>query len=317
MSLNNHFQGYRLSGTESLECIVLSPYAERHLNLIQTSTSSKECFGHYFLAFTEFLPLVGLLVSLIERIVALAFGLLPSIQENGSQLSKLPVKAPLQIATVGGLKAIPRDIVSSIPHYLTISETASFAGIFKKKQQSHIWNSLAHKITGKRVPKGHNAQEIFKAHTLLRFFESVPATEKIVTLAKSLYDDITEQAEAVRKYIHGDASFSNVTSLLLENKQLSLIPPEIKYFKKLISLHLSDNVLTSLPKEIFTLTQLQYLYLNKNRLVKLPPGIENLKNLRRFNLDSNQITELPEELNLLPQSCKITAENNPLTAISK
>lgn len=48
--------------------------------------------------------------------------------------------------------------------------------------------------------------------------------------------------------------------------------------KKLTSLNLQDNELTDLPIELFELTKLKELYLDGNFLTQIPHGIGNLMN---------------------------------------
>ena len=68
----------------------------------------------------------------------------------------------------------------------------------------------------------------------------------------------------------------------------------------LTTLNLDQNQLTELPPEIGQLTSLTKLHLSFNQLTELPPEIGQLTNLTRLHLAKNQFTELPEEILNLP-----------------
>jgi hypothetical protein len=68
-SLDNHSLGYSTTLSEKLLGLVVSPYAIRHAELSNSAKTSNHRLGHRIIAAIEFIPLVGALASLIERVV--------------------------------------------------------------------------------------------------------------------------------------------------------------------------------------------------------------------------------------------------------
>jgi serine/threonine protein phosphatase PrpC len=66
-SLADHPQGYDVKWYDFLPGLMHSPYAARHLDLANTNISHR--LGHRLIAALEFIPVLGFLASLIERIV--------------------------------------------------------------------------------------------------------------------------------------------------------------------------------------------------------------------------------------------------------
>lgn len=85
--LTAHERGYALSIQECLTFAFTAPYAERHLELSQTGCEAYR-FGHKILAVIERVPIVGLLASLMERIVAFTIQIFHSWQSRSVEPSR-------------------------------------------------------------------------------------------------------------------------------------------------------------------------------------------------------------------------------------
>jgi hypothetical protein len=69
-SLDSHIRRYETNWSEKLSGLVVSPYACRHAKLsLSAKTPSKYRLGHRIIATIQFIPVLGALASLIERIV--------------------------------------------------------------------------------------------------------------------------------------------------------------------------------------------------------------------------------------------------------
>ena len=88
-------------------------------------------------------------------------------------------------------------------------------------------------------------------------------------------------------------SLSNLTTLNLNDNNLTSLPPHISLLYQLKHLSLANNAITQLPKEIGVLSELIELHLECNRISNLPDEIGKLSNLRKLLLQSNQLVEIP------------------------
>jgi hypothetical protein len=329
--LDSHIRGYQLTDREALQSIVFSPYSFRHFELAKNkSTLPTQRFGHYFLAIVESIPLVGLIASLIERIVVIAYKYLqkgPLQREQQKPLLKNKAAHEI-LKPQNSFNVIPNDITGHLSKFLPISDGSNFTIALGKTKQNYVWNGLAQQISGRVVPTGKCPRDIIKkylAHDLMNFFYwfNFPFLKQI----KEKYTDVFQQASALRSLLSSNPDAQRQVlerkSIYIENSlrrerddrtqipKLSAIPPEIKYFKNVTVISFSSNELTTLPKELFELTQLEKLFLNKNKLTTIPPMIAKLTNLRRLNLEENRITYLPPEIDSL-ENCEITMGGNPL-----
>ncbi len=91
-----------------------------------------------------------------------------------------------------------------------------------------------------------------------------------------------------------------VRSLVLAEKGLTTLPPEIGKLTRLEHLDVSSNALTELPVEIGALQSLRVLNLYNNRLHALPDAMAGLTHLERLNLSNNPWDALPAWLPELP-----------------
>lgn len=131
---------------------------------------------------------------------------------------------------------------------------------------------------------------------------------------------------------------SNSDTLVLDEQNLSELPPEIGLLTDLEVLSLATNQLTRLPADIGQLAKLKELCVSENRLVELPPQIGQLVNLeilwlndnvlgglpaeirqlgklRNLHLQENRLTELPPEIGKLANLQRLWIQNNRLTQL--
>ena len=111
------------------------------------------------------------------------------------------------------------------------------------------------------------------------------------------------------------SQLTNLQRLELDGNQLTALPPEITQLTNLQILGLSGNQLTALPPEITQLTNLQILGLSGNQLTALPPEIRQLASLQRLDLDRNRLTVLPLEIGQLTSLQSLGLSGNQLTAL--
>ncbi|MCV6636988.1 leucine-rich repeat domain-containing protein [Candidatus Albibeggiatoa sp. nov. NOAA] len=112
---------------------------------------------------------------------------------------------------------------------------------------------------------------------------------------------------------------THLSTLILNQANITDIPTEIGQLKDLTTLDLSSNYLSQFPIAILQLTQLQTLdlrsaYVNVER-VDIPSEINQLVNLQHLNLVHNYLYELPEGISQLPQLTELIAYNNHLTTL--
>lgn len=103
----------------------------------------------------------------------------------------------------------------------------------------------------------------------------------------------------------------------LKDRQLTFLPPEIKYLTRIYALDLGNNQITSLPEEIQYLTKLGALYLGDNFLETLPKEIGKLKRLATLDLNNNRLKSLPEELKEIPLKGLFLNNNRELEDLPK
>ena len=103
-----------------------------------------------------------------------------------------------------------------------------------------------------------------------------------------------------------------VKRVTLPNRELTELPPEIRFFSGATYLCLSHNYLQELPPEIGHLTQLDRLDADYNTLKKIPAEIGNLSKLTRFYANNNKIRTLPEAFCSLQALQKVNLSYNPL-----
>lgn len=103
--------------------------------------------------------------------------------------------------------------------------------------------------------------------------------------------------------------------LIVNNNSITDLPAEIGQLPALTELALSNNALESLPDEIYGLSTLEELGLSGNELTALPDNLGNLNNLKRLFLNENQLTALPDGLGNLSNLENLSVNDNQLTSL--
>ncbi len=96
-----------------------------------------------------------------------------------------------------------------------------------------------------------------------------------------------------------EAEIREKGKLSLENKNISILPPQIGMLVNLTYLNLGGNNLKVLPTEIGSLVNLKLLGLNKNNLSELPKEMWQLTKLEALHLHENQLNSLSAEIGKL------------------
>ncbi|XP_068746118.1 leucine-rich repeat-containing protein 27-like isoform X1 [Montipora capricornis] len=118
--------------------------------------------------------------------------------------------------------------------------------------------------------------------------------------------------DAVEQLIN-TASALGSTSIDLNKKRLTQIPPQVLTLRQLEFLYLEGNSISSLPEDLFDcLPNLRWLDLRNNRISEIPHIIGNHRNLRNLLLEGNAIESLPLELGLLKSLSGLNLSGNPL-----
>ncbi|XP_005099902.1 leucine-rich repeat protein soc-2 homolog [Aplysia californica] len=95
------------------------------------------------------------------------------------------------------------------------------------------------------------------------------------------------------------ADLESLTTLRLEENQLSFLPEDFGRLSHLEELLLGNNFLYELPASFPQLESLTKCQLTKNRLEKLPSDFGALTTLQELHLDSNRLRDLPESMSRL------------------
>lgn len=278
-SLYKHRQAYQLSTTDALLSPVLSPYAMRHLDLAnKTNTPFVQKWGHRIIAAIQFIPVVGMLACLIERIVALACHAIVKRREN--EICKAQAQI-LGIRIPAGEK--PREYLNKYvkaKHLLDFCRQIPHCNIFIMDMMHDFTNDI--ELIN---------DPIQIAEDLRKWMAQDATTAQLLDLSLSFCNLKTIPPEI--KY------FKNLQELSLDCNQISSLPPEIGDLVNLRRLNLNNNQLESLPSEIGNLVNLVRLVSTKNQLKSLPHEIGNLIKLCWLNVSDNQLTALPASANRL------------------
>jgi len=160
-------------------------------------------------------------------------------------------------------------------------------------QQNHIW---IYKLNNEFPDwKQHfNDKPVNKVYSLL---VKLSKLKKWMEYSKSIYELFKE------------------TNLVLSNRKLKTLPPEIGLLSNLQELSLSNNKIEALPPEIGSLSNLRILSLYDNQIKTLPPEIGLLTNLRGLYLSNNEIKTLPPEIGLLTNLRGLYLSNNEIKTL--
>jgi len=111
-------------------------------------------------------------------------------------------------------------------------------------------------------------------------------------------------------------NFKEITSLWVDNSNLTRLQDWISEFTDLKLLSLSSNMLVKLPDSLCTLKDLQVLKLNNNKLKTLPENIGNLKSLRQLDVSRNELESVPDSVDMLHSLSSVSIHPNPLQSKS-
>lgn len=308
LSLFNHHNQYSISTHELLKCPILSPYAQRHFELSDVEKVTSVKWGHRIIGIIESIPLVGLIASLIERIVAIVYKWLKPAKENAS-IQPLPTKKhfPVKKISQGCLfDRIDGDPIRNISRFLSRKDAISLLQI-NGKQADNIWKGQLDKLKVKLV-KGQKPidrmKEVVGAKCLIKFCRCMQTSEykdKMLKIDQCKELNLIQKADDLRAWLkdkivltESNLRVEDYSAELTTNK-LKKIPPEIKLFKFLEKLMISAHWLEKLPKEIEELQQLKELIISTPRLKKIPDYVFNLKNLTTLWIDYDCDT-IPKEV---------------------
>lgn len=319
-SLCAHSKGYKLSCAETMQSLVVSPYAWRHLELARSEDATWiQRWGHRTIAAIQFIPVIGLLASLIERVVSL-------FAQRKPDIAKPVVEAPFQ----DNFEQLPEAVVAKVSSCLDHEDAINFL-VASRSNNDSIWRGIANANKFK-IPRGENPELYVKkalaAQALVEFCQHFPSCAEVTNpggpvvfdqaqalkMCSSVEDlPLLDQAEALRKWLSSDPGIAQITDLTLGETDhsrprnappvqapgLKALPPEIRYFTNLRRLVLKGNKLSFLPAEIGTLQHLQYLQVANNLIRVLPSEIGNLSKLHCLDASGNRIKSLPPELSNL------------------
>ena len=106
-----------------------------------------------------------------------------------------------------------------------------------------------------------------------------------------------------------------ITSLALNEMEISALPISIGLLTNLQILHLDNNKLTSLPESISNLENLKELVLDENYIKILPKNFADLTKLEGLSMDNNELEELPINIGNLNKLRELYLNYNQLSAL--
>lgn len=316
-SLYNHNREYHLSCSEALYAPIVSPFAIRHLELAESPhCTAMQRLGHRVIAVIEFIPVVGLLATLIERVVCAALKWLGAMPQTMNPIRPHAKAAPAPSLAVTNAAPI-QTIAPTQAEIKAAEELIEFCkhipgGSVKVQQWSHL-------------------DTIQQADRLRQWLAQDPTIASMTTLkldTKGL-KAIPPEIERFKNLIELEISYcwslsslpseignlTNLQKLLLIYTGLTSLPSEIGNLINLQELQVIRNKLSSLPPEIGNLTNLQILNAYRNKLASLPLEIDKLTNLRQVNLRTNELTVLPKEIGKLTNLHKLLVSNNQISSL--
>jgi hypothetical protein len=193
------------------------------------------------------------------------------------------------------------NLLTAVPFSPTTgAATAATQSKYKVESENKVAAAVTE--TFQDVTKAHFArlqqvqEAIFEVETqalcLVEFCEHIPGFKQTKDGLEGLNGAAT--IKYLDKWLSANAEVAAMTSLRINRAGLSgTLPPQIKYFKKLIRLDLSENLLTAIPNELGCLKDLKFLNLSKNRIFQLPITLCFLLQLEEFHMDDNCLQSLP------------------------
>lgn len=275
--------------------------------------------GHRIIAAVQFIPVVGILASLIERIVVLICKTFLSKQRKSTTVTPSIDEEDNDGMADENLRLnqLSSDSLAHVAKFLDTSDTDSLSQLTTgKKRIDRIWQAQVSRLN-LNVPVGVSPQACVVEHDnqLIDFCQRIPGSRRYMESQLAALN-LHQKAEALRKWLSEDHGIAGRTELNLDFSEIKAIPPEIKFFKNLNALRLKGNGLSSLPAEIGHLTELVELDLNHNQLTSLPPEIGKLAKLIGLNIEHNELASLPSEFFNLSNLEEFSVANNKLSVLS-
>lgn len=290
---------------------LVSPYALRHLELSYSENiTHTQRWGHRIIAVIEFIPLIGILASVIERIVALASQYFYTTSID--VFSDLPTNC---------FEAMPQHLLGNISGFLSVRDAAHFGTACCMANSVPLWHGQLH---ARRIPVPAKTsplnllKKVLAAEAVIAFCNALPKYQFpncALNLSNTAHLALFDRAKALRHWLQSDPYVSTATHLDLKDCKLTRIPPEIRYFTQLQNLNLENNALVTLPPEIGSLSKLRHLLLNRNALKTLPAEIGNLSELTILQLMFNDLTVLPSEIGNLCNLTSLSLSHNALSML--
>lgn len=110
----------------------------------------------------------------------------------------------------------------------------------------------------------------------------------------------------------GIVGWNSLQILFLNDNNIELIPPEIKYLTNLKKLNLNNNKIRFIPFEISELKKLRELQMKDNIIEGIPVSIGELIKLEIVNFSNNRIRSIPGSMGLLTKLIDLNIKGNPI-----
>ncbi len=133
-------------------------------------------------------------------------------------------------------------------------------------------------------------------------------------VVRAILDKNGLEAVAVDSVAVIDTIENRIGELILSNRNISVIPPQISNLNYLKKLNLEFNNLKIIPDELGGLKNLNFLYLAVNNLSELNTIIGKL-DLHHLSLGNNQLTSLPSEIGNCSNLMQLQLSNNKLISL--
>ena len=109
--------------------------------------------------------------------------------------------------------------------------------------------------------------------------------------------------------------FSEVTKLTLMDTNLKSLPSEIANMKNLEALIIIGTPTMSLPSHLVEIPKLTKLYLNSNKFEAIPSVVFKLANLQVLHFNNNNLTKIPQDIYNLKNLDSVNFDNNKISAV--
>ena len=105
-----------------------------------------------------------------------------------------------------------------------------------------------------------------------------------------------EEDIIINKLPDSFGNLSSLSSLYIENHNLTTLPDSFVELQALTSLNLSNNNIYSLPDNFGDLIELQWFKITANNLWSIPESIVNLPDIQTLFLNANNLCSLPQNI---------------------